>query len=326
MKIIHVREIANVASTLVDGLRCLGHEAELEPMRGRRSEGALEVTGIPARLLEARRINGYIRRRQFDVVHLHWAYMGWMGILGRYPYFLHCHGSDLRRNLRWPVLGRLTRSALKRAARVFYSTPDLAPLLSPLRPDAVFIPNPINLDRFQPLSARNGRDARILMMSRLDEKKGIETAAAIVDEARRHNPAIQVDAFEWGTLKSRPLGDGFNLIRRVPFGQMPALLGGYDILVGQFKLGAIGMSELEAMACGKPVIAYFNYPEVYDEPPPIVSTRDAKDGAAALLRLLEDRQMRKEMGEKGRAWVEAHHGHVEVARLVERHYREALGG
>jgi len=78
MKIIHVREIANVAATLVDGLRRLGHQAELEPMRARRSERALEAAGIPARLLEARRINAYIHREHFDAVHLRCAYMGWM--------------------------------------------------------------------------------------------------------------------------------------------------------------------------------------------------------------------------------------------------------
>src|SRR3990170_3212987 len=109
MRIIHVREVANVASTLVEGLQRLGHEAEVRPMRMRRSDGALEVTGVPSRIIEASRINRYIRRGRFDVVHIHWAYMGWMAIAGRYPYFLHCHGFDLTRNLKWPILGWLSR-------------------------------------------------------------------------------------------------------------------------------------------------------------------------------------------------------------------------
>ncbi len=119
---------------------------------------------------------------------------------------------------------------------------------------------------------------------------------------------------------------GLNLIPRVPYGDMPALLGRYDIVMGQFKLGALGMSELEAMACGKPVLSFFNYPQAYDEPPPIFSTRDAEEGAEMLARLVEDQQLRKEAGEKGRAWVEKHHEYVNVAKFVEGRYRQVLGG
>lgn len=325
MKILHVREIANVAATLVEGLRHLGHEAELKPMRTRRSEGALEVTGVPARLMEARRINSYIRRRSFDVVHLHWAYMGWMGILGNYPYLLHCHGFDLARNLEWPVLGWLTRRALRKAQRVFYSTPDLAPHAAQVRDDAVFIPNPIDLERFRPTQAPNRLGRRILMISRFEAKKGPETAVAMIRELKRRDPNVRVDAFDWGVMRSQPLTSGLNLIPRVPYSEMPALLGRYDIVVGQFKLGIISMSELEAMACGKPLVSFFNYPQAYDEPPPIFSTRDAEEGAESLAKLLEDDQLRKQAGEAGRAWVEQHHECVNVARIIEQHYREALG-
>ena len=37
---------------------------------------------------------------------------------------------------------------------------------------------------------------------------------------------------------------------------MPALINEYDIIVGQMgERGALGMAELEAMACDKPVVA-----------------------------------------------------------------------
>jgi glycosyltransferase involved in cell wall biosynthesis len=325
VKILHVREIANVAATLVEGLRRLGHEAELNPMRTRRSEGALEVTGVPARFVEARRINSYIHRSSFDVIHLHWAYMGWMGILGNYPYFLHCHGSDLRRNLGWPFLNWLTRRALEKAQRVFYSTPDLRRSATQVRKDAVFIPNPIDLNRFRPAEASNGKNVRILLMSRFEAVKGPEKALAMIRELRRREPRVQVDAFDWGIARSRFADPALmNLIPTVPYASMPELLSRYDILIGQFKLGIVSMSELEAMACGKPVLCFFNYPEAYDEPPPVFSTRDHREGADIISRLVEDNQLRKEAGEKGRAWVEQHHDFVRVAKLVEGHYQEIL--
>ena len=327
MRIIHVREVANVASTLVEGLQRLGHEAEVRPMRMRRSDGALEVTGVPSRIIEASRINRYIRRGRFDVVHIHWAYMGWMAIAGRYPYFLHCHGFDLTRNLKWPILGWLSRRAVAQARRVFYSTPDLKPHALRLRSDAAFIPNPIKLEVFRPSeAAHNGRGPRVLMISRFEAKKGPEIAAAVIRQLKSLEPGVQVDAFNWGQLTEALVEPGLvNLIPKVPYSEMPSLLNRYDFVVGQFKLGAIGMSELEAMACGKPVLCFFNYPQVYDEPPPLLSTRDPVQGAEMLVKLIENPQLRKETGDKGRAWVERHHDHIEVARLVEHHYREALG-
>ena len=86
----------------------------------------------------------------YDVVHIHFAYLGWIGILGRYPYFLHCHGSDVRRDLhdrlrRWPIM-----TSLRRARAVLFVTPDLAPIVRPIRSDAIFLPDPVNTDRFTP--------------------------------------------------------------------------------------------------------------------------------------------------------------------------------
>jgi glycosyltransferase involved in cell wall biosynthesis len=327
MKIVHVREISNVAATLVDGLRRLGHEADLKLMQTRRTEAsaARRALLLPDRLREAASINRYVRRGGFDIVHIHWAYMGWMGIVGGYPYLLHCHGSDLRRNLGWPVLGWLTRRSLKRAQRVFYSTPDLIAHATRVRPDSVFIPNPINLERFRPTKPSDGTTTRILLMSRFEAVKGPETAVGMIRELKRRDPRVQVDAFDWGVAKSEFADPGqMNLIPTVPYRDMPALLNAYDVIVGQFRLGIVSMSELEAMACGKPVVSHFAYPEVYDEPPPLFSTRNIYDGADTLTRLVEDKKMREEVGQKGRVWVEEHHDFLHVAKLVERHYQEAL--
>ena len=329
MKIIHVREISNVAATLVDGLRRLGHDVQFEPMRLHRQEAsfASRAALFPSRLREALRINRLIRNGGFQAVHLHWAYMGWMGMLGRYPYFVHCHGSDLRRNLRWPVLGRLTRSALKSAVRVFYSTPDLKSIALGVRPDSLFVPNPINTEVFRPPERKREDSPKVLLMSRFEPVKGPETALAIVRELKRTHPCVEVHAFDWGVSVAQFADPELvRLIRTVPYQEMPELLAGYDVVVGQFRLGILSMSELEAMACGRPLVGYFTYPEVYDEPPPMLSTRDVQEGARLLAGLVEDVQAREQLGESARAWVEKRHDHLTVARLVEGYYLEALEG
>jgi len=329
MKIIHVREISNVAATLVDGLRRLGHDVQFEPMRLHRHEASVASRAVllPNRLREALRINRLIRNGGFQAVHLHWAYMGWMGMLGRYPYFVHCHGSDLRRNLGWPGLGWLTRRSLRSARRVFYSTPDLKSLAVRVRPDSVFVPNPIDTEVFRPPERKREDSPKVLLMSRFEPVKGPETALAIVRELKRTHPCVEVHAFNWGVSVAQFADPELvRLIPTVPYGKMPQLLAGYDIVVGQFGLGILSMSELEAMACGRPLVGYFRYPEVYDEPPPMLSTRDVQEGARLLAGLVEDVPAREQLGESARAWVEKRHDHLTVARLVEGYYLEALEG
>lgn len=323
MRIVHIREISNVAATLVEGLRRLGHEVDFWPMQIRRNEASLLSRAMltPARLREVQNVQRSVRMGNYEAVHIHWAYMGWLGILGGYPYFLHCHGSDLRRNLGWPFLGWATRRALRRSRRVFYSTPDLKPYATGAKPDAAFIPNPINTDVFRPLPPPELNGVKILMMSRFETVKGPEKATAIVRELKRLNRSVTVDALNWG-VDARRYADPavMQLIPTVPYTEMPKLLSHYDIVIGQMKLGILSMSELEAMSCGKPVLCEFQYPEVYAEAPPVLSSSDVKQAATALAELAEDRELRSQLGEKGREWVEKYHHYVKVAELVQGHY------
>lgn len=327
MRVIHVREVANVAATLVEGLNRLGHQAELRRLRiaGGWYPLPIKALFLPHRILEGMAANRYIKRHRFDIVHIHMAYMGWLGILGRYPYFLHCHGHDLRRNLYHPLLRWLTRRALARAYRVYYSTPDLAFDAAWARPDAVFLPNPINIDRFQPGPNDQPGDPRLLLISRLWDIKGVDTAFGIIREVKQRYPSASIHAFAWGPERRRFRDNrDVSFIPFVPYSEMPDLISRYDIVVGQFVVGSLGMSELESMACGKPVVSYFCYPEVYDEPPPVFSAQDVAGAVEHLAALLENPSLRRQAGEKGREWVLQHHHYLKIARMVEQDYQSFL--
>jgi glycosyltransferase involved in cell wall biosynthesis len=327
LKIAQVNEIANVPSTLAKGLRLLGHDVEVLPLRlagGKRSTWT-KLLLAPVRLQEIRALNQRIRAGKFQVVHLHYAYLGWAGILGRYGYYLHCHGTDVRSGLHDPVRRPLVVRALQRAGRVFYSTPDLCEHIVPVRPDAVFIPNPIDTDHFRPGAKSIGRGSldrpRVLFISALSRIKGVESAFQVIEGLQTRAPGIEIAVFGFGDrLDAYRNWPGLTVLPHEPYADMPAIIRGFDVVVGQLRLGILSMSELEAMACGVPVVGDFRFPDAYREPTPLVSGTDPAAWTAHILRLLDDASARAEIGERSRQWVVSHHDYRTVAGAVDEYY------
>lgn len=329
MKIAHVNDISNVPFALVEGLRLLGHDATLFPLN--LVGGKLPTWGkallLPWRGREMRALNRLIRRGHFDIVHIHFAYLGWAGILGKYPYFLHCHGTDVRRNLHeWYQRPFVVRS-LRRAKRVFFSTPDLAEHVLPVRADAVWLPNPINTELFRPGSISEDdrrRRPRVLFISALSRIKGVERAFQVMDLLHKQVPEVEIAVMGFGDQLSRyEQWPGITVLPRVSYEDMPRLIRSCDVVVGQLRLGILSMSEAEAMACGRPVVGEFRYPEIYAEPPPILTGETPEELAGLVIHLLDDSDAREDVGRNSREWVTKYHDYRRVARILEAYYLEA---
>jgi glycosyltransferase involved in cell wall biosynthesis len=328
MHILHVNDVAYVASTLIQGLNSAGHKAELRRLRlpAARRSTAVKLMALPLRLKEWASVNRQVRRGHYDVVHIHFAYLGWLGILGRYPYFLHCHGSDVRRDLRdtlrrWPILRSLARAHV-----VFFSTPDLASLVHPIRPDALFLPNPVDMDQFCPVASNEQRAPRILIVSTLLPIKKVNVAFEAVQRLLTRYPEVEVIAITQGPERERYLGTpGVTFIDPVPHAMMPAFINSCDIVLGQFGLGVCGMAELESMACEKPVICYFDrrYSDTYPELPPVLSTNRAEEAAEYLSALVWNPSLCQERGRQGRVWVQKYHALTTITKRLEQIYQLA---
>lgn len=79
-----------------------------------------------------------------------------------------------------------------------------------------------------------------------------------------------------------------------------------DIVADQFLIGWHGNFAVEAMALGKPVVAYIRKPDAYlpkDVPCPIVSA-NPDSLKNALVTLIENPQLRQDLGRQGRQYVE----------------------
>jgi len=322
LRIAQVNDIANVPATLMKGLRELGHQVELIPLElvgGKRSTGVKALL-LPWRLREVASLNAKIREGRFNVVHIHYAYLGWAGILGRYKYFLHCHGTDVRSGLHDFVRRPITTRSLQQASRVFYSTPDLREHVTSVRPDAIWLPNPIDTERFRPVEPRDGRP-RVLFISALSRIKGVDLAFQVIAMLQKRSPDLEISVMGFGDqLQSYARWPGISILPRVSYADMPALIQNYDIVVGQLRLGILSMSEMEAMACGKPIVGQYRYPEVYGEVPPVFAGETADELAGQVMSLADDATRRAAVGQESRAWVVKNHDYRTIARLLERYY------
>jgi L-malate glycosyltransferase len=100
---------------------------------------------------------------------------------------------------------------------------------------------------------------------------------------------------------------------------------GFDIFVMSSITEGLGTSLLDAMACGKPIVATRagGIPEVVvdGETGILVAPRDDRGLASAIVTLLKDESLRRRMGEAGLARVRAHFSAERMVQDTLRVYR-----
>jgi len=308
---------------------------------------------------------GLLRLTGFDIVHLHYPfYFGaemvfLKSMTGGLRYVVTYHQDVLLAGLlRFPeklhhrLLG--TR-ILARAEKVLATSWDYAQA-SRLRewmrtkPQAVEeLPNGVDAQRFHPdvadggLRARyglTGTDRIVLFVGALDRAhyfKGVsillQALACLPDKGIRLLVVGDGDLRQ--TYQQQAAGLGLagrvTFCGRVPDEELPAYYACCDVLVlPSTTMGeAFGLVLLEAMACGKPVIAS-NLPGVRSvvsdgKDGLLIRPGDANDLAEKIQMLLaEGPQRRREMGERGRSKVEEKYDWPKIIPRLVRIYEEVL--
>jgi glycosyltransferase involved in cell wall biosynthesis len=326
---VHLNDIAWVGSSQVAALRQAGVDAELiaPPRPGAASNGMVRELLLPVRLLALAGGALRARGRRADLVHLHYARHGWVAPLLGTPYVLQCHGTDVRATPPGRGWGRIVERAMRGAAAVLYSTPDLEPWVAAYRPDGQFLPNPIPLPA-PPARPAALRSADVLVGVRLDPIKGAEAIATLMAEVLRRRPRTSVTVIAHGSQVDRvrrALGRAGTLIPPVAHSRMAGLLADHRVAVGQIGVGILGNFELEAMAAGLPTAARFRFPDAYPSAPPVIDGEDVSDVARQLVEALDDDSVQAARGAASRAWIGEHHAPSRVAERLLAIYREALG-
>ncbi len=324
--VLQVGDIANVATDLSDALR---HHSNWDPVQVdvatvRRRSKASRLADLPIR---ARRTRAAVRTAigqcRPDIVHLHWArYAPFIGTEG-VPLVVHVHGSDVR-NQADKLTGRLVHRSMSQAGVTLVSTPDL---MTDTPAGSRYLPNPIDVGLFSPGDPDGGerppsaspndpeRRPVVLIFARLRPIKGARSLLASAAAIRAIDPGATVLALGGGELDDDAADAGVQLLPARHRLDLPGLLRSVDVVMGQQRLGILSLSELEAMACGRPVIMPLRR-ELYGADAPTVDAVEPRDVAERCLELAADAARRQAIGAASRDYVIRNHEPAAVARQL----------
>jgi glycosyltransferase involved in cell wall biosynthesis len=282
-----------------------------------------------------------LRQLRPDLVHLHFPNpMGDLTYLlsgVRAPLVVSYHADIVKQRAYLPVYRPVIDHLFRRAARIIAASEEYAATSEFLRDyrDRTEI-NPYGIDTSSLALANGGRarvdqlraqygDRSVLFVGVLRYYKGIDVLIRAMTEV--NGRALIVGRGIEGTAlmalaEQLGVADRVVFLGEVPDAQLRALMHVADVFVlpSIDRCEAFGIVQLEAMACGKPVVStdlptgvrFVNQHEVTGL---IVPPGDAHALAGALTRLLDDPALRSRMGDTGRARVTEK---FDVARMVAR--------
>jgi len=274
MKIVMVNDCAHVGETLIKYL-----PEDFSVLHLKRSRGFFDKSfGIAWRIFRAKG----------DLYHVHYLLQDCYLALkfGKQPIVGHAHGSDLRSSLKHRVWGRIVRYNLKHCDKVLVSTPDILDVAREYRADAEYTPNPVDTNIFyqKPLKQHNGKRKVLIASDSNWSVKGTDLAVKALSKIR---DKVDVSIIKYGVDFDRTmalassLGLCLNVLPKVPHNRVNEYYWGADVVIDQFKFGALGMVSLEAIACGRPVVTYVSskYDAYRDFPFRDINTIDRIDEA-----------------------------------------------
>ena len=350
--------VGNVAFHTARALAALGHEVHVftawapgEPVDPpgvavHRMRPWIEVGRAPL-------LPGLLTLGSFDLIHLHGPFIGGELLLlralaGRTPLVVSVH-NDLRifggfKGLLLGAYDRISTPLMLRGAGVICVVSEGFAAQLPAMQAArrrgqriVEVPNGVDAEAFRPGLQAGVRERLgippgafvVVVVAALDHahpSKRIDLALRALGELPEMRLLVVGGGPLLGVLQAQArelgVGDRVHFAGAVPHAEVAACLAASDCLALTSDRESFGMVLLEAMACGKPVVSS-------DLPGP--SSIAGQDGCGVLFRSGDAgdlaralRQVRPEMGERGRALVLRKYTWEIVARQLDGIYRALL--
>jgi rhamnosyl/mannosyltransferase len=284
-----------------------------------------------------------VARLRPDVAHVQSPYpLGEMAswLLGRAKATVISYQSDVVRQAGWLRLYRpLLRRVLGSADRIIASSQrylESSPFLAEVRDKCVVVPLSVDHLRFRPPVAPYTGPPTLLFVGRLRYYKGLD--ALLTAMTRLPGVALKVVGTgpmmgSWQSLAEQlGLRSRVQFLGDVPDGELPIQYHEADcfVLPANARAEAFGRVLLEAMASGLPCITTevgtgTSWVVRNGVTGVVVPPRDTFALAEAVGHLLSNADLRREMGDAGRARVESEFTQARMVAGVQAVYDEALG-
>jgi glycosyltransferase involved in cell wall biosynthesis len=224
-----------------------GHEVE-RAVLDTRAGGKLRYLTLARRTAAAARP---------DVVYAHFLVPAGLiaALAGRAPLVVTAHGRDVRNVGAIPGIAQATRLVVRRAVRVIcvsrYLQRELETKLPEARGKVEVVSSGVDRERFAVAEAPAGPPG-FLCVGALDERKNVLRLADAFARLEGGTLTFVGD----GPLRARLEGrDRVRLLGPVPHDEIPRLLAECRVLAQPSLVEPLGQALLEAMACGRSVVA-----------------------------------------------------------------------
>jgi glycosyltransferase involved in cell wall biosynthesis len=236
--------------SLEEQLVARGHDVE-RAVLDRRRRGKRKYLEL------ARSTRGTARRFRPDVVYAHFLVPTGLiaALAGRAPLVVTAHGRDVR-NVGWlPGIRVATRFVVRRAATVIavsdYLRRELEAKVPEARGKTEVVDSGVDLQRFTVRPAPDGAP-RFLCIGSLIPRKNVLRLADAYQQLGEGTLTFVGDGPLRAQLEGRP---GIELTGALPYDELPARIAATHVVCQPSLIEPFGQATLEAMACGRSVVA-----------------------------------------------------------------------
>jgi glycosyltransferase involved in cell wall biosynthesis len=286
-----------------------GHEVE-RAVLDTRAGGKLRYLTLASRAHRAG------RRFRPDVLYAHFLVPSGLiaALAPRTPLVVTAHGRDVRNVGAIPGVAAATAFVVRRAAAVVcvsdYLRRELEAKLPLARGKTEVVSSGVDRERFAVTPPPDG-SPRFLCVGALNERKNVVRLAEAFARLGEGSLTFAGD----GPLRPRLEGrEGVRLVGRVPHADVPRLLAESHVLAQPSLLEPLGQALLEAMACGRSVVATFVGGPPEFVPPDAGVLVDPLD-VGELARALEQAAAMPRPNEAAREASAAHDLHRQAERI-----------
>jgi glycosyltransferase involved in cell wall biosynthesis len=247
---------------------------------------------------------------------------GWFASRGGVPYFITCHGSDVRLLERGGLVRKIALAAFRRAARVTtvskFLAEDIQRMLPVLQGRVQVTPMPVDVSGFlEGAQTAKLHPPRLLYAGNLVPSKGVDVLLRAVAELAGRGVDCQVKILGEGPARAEleTLAREIGIASRTtwaPFVPQARMAGEYGastvtVLPSRGHAEGLGLTLVEALLAGCAVVGTpaGGIPEVvvHEETGLIARDGDPADLASQLQRLLTDAPLRERLTREGKERV-----------------------